>query len=134
MRKTVKKAIIPAAGLGTRFLPATKSQPKEMLPIVDKPTLQTPYINKERVKCHLIKSWKFLIPQFSILIYTSLDKVILGNLTNMTEVAYYDQSQKIIRIAVSLISSVGVALLPRMTYLVQNNKREEFNNLLTMGR
>ncbi len=36
----VQKAIIPAAGLGTRFLPATKAQPKEMLPIVDKPTLQ----------------------------------------------------------------------------------------------
>lgn len=37
---SIKKAIIPAAGLGTRFLPATKSLPKEMLPIVDKPTLQ----------------------------------------------------------------------------------------------
>ena len=43
----VKKAIIPAAGLGTRFLPATKAQPKEMLPIVDKPTLQ--YIIEEAV-------------------------------------------------------------------------------------
>ncbi|WP_040213335.1 UTP--glucose-1-phosphate uridylyltransferase GalU [Clostridium polynesiense] len=43
----VKKAIIPAAGLGTRFLPATKSQPKEMLPIVDKPTIQ--YIVEEAV-------------------------------------------------------------------------------------
>ena len=48
MRKTVKKAIIPAAGLGTRFLPATKSQPKEMLPIVDKPTLQ--YIIEEAIE------------------------------------------------------------------------------------
>ncbi|KGJ50173.1 UTP--glucose-1-phosphate uridylyltransferase [Clostridium sp. NCR] len=47
MRKRVRKAIIPAAGLGTRFLPATKSQPKEMLPIVDKPTLQ--YIIEEAV-------------------------------------------------------------------------------------
>ncbi|KOA19375.1 UTP--glucose-1-phosphate uridylyltransferase [Clostridium homopropionicum DSM 5847] len=37
---SVKKAVIPAAGLGTRFLPATKAQPKEMLPIVDKPTIQ----------------------------------------------------------------------------------------------
>jgi UTP--glucose-1-phosphate uridylyltransferase len=37
---SVKKAVIPAAGLGTRFLPATKSQPKEMLPIVDKPAIQ----------------------------------------------------------------------------------------------
>ena len=36
----VKKAVIPAAGLGTRFLPVTKSVPKEMLPIVDKPTIQ----------------------------------------------------------------------------------------------
>ena len=47
MRQNVRKAIIPAAGLGTRFLPATKSQPKEMLPIVDKPTLQ--YIIEEAI-------------------------------------------------------------------------------------
>ena len=37
---SVTKAVIPAAGLGTRFLPATKAQPKEMLPIVDKPLIQ----------------------------------------------------------------------------------------------
>jgi UTP--glucose-1-phosphate uridylyltransferase len=47
MKMRVRKAIIPAAGLGTRFLPATKAQPKEMLPIVDKPTLQ--YIIEEAV-------------------------------------------------------------------------------------
>jgi len=46
--KTVKKAIIPAAGLGTRFLPATKAMPKEMLPIVDKPTIQ--YIVEEAIE------------------------------------------------------------------------------------
>ncbi|PIO80938.1 UTP--glucose-1-phosphate uridylyltransferase [Pediococcus damnosus] len=40
MSERVRKAIIPAAGLGTRFLPATKASPKEMLPIVDKPTIQ----------------------------------------------------------------------------------------------
>src|SRR5699024_2060334 len=43
----VKKAVIPAAGLGTRFLPATKAMPKEMLPILDKPTIQ--YIVEEAV-------------------------------------------------------------------------------------
>lgn len=47
MNKKIRKAIIPAAGLGTRFLPATKAQPKEMLPIVDKPTIQ--YIIEEAV-------------------------------------------------------------------------------------
>ncbi|WP_199624215.1 UTP--glucose-1-phosphate uridylyltransferase GalU [Paenibacillus alkalitolerans] len=44
----IKKAIIPAAGLGTRFLPATKAQPKEMLPLVDKPTIQ--YIVEEAIQ------------------------------------------------------------------------------------
>ena len=47
MTKKIRKAIIPAAGLGTRFLPATKAQPKEMLPIVDKPTIQ--YIIEEAI-------------------------------------------------------------------------------------
>lgn len=50
MQKTssiIKKAVIPAAGLGTRFLPATKAQPKEMLPIVDKPSIQ--YIIEEAI-------------------------------------------------------------------------------------
>ena len=47
MQRKIRKAVIPAAGLGTRFLPATKAQPKEMLPIVDKPTLQ--YIIEEAV-------------------------------------------------------------------------------------
>lgn len=45
--KRVRKAIIPAAGLGTRFLPVTKAMPKEMLPIVDKPTIQ--YIVEEAI-------------------------------------------------------------------------------------
>ncbi|HDP2512597.1 TPA: UTP--glucose-1-phosphate uridylyltransferase GalU [Staphylococcus aureus] len=46
--KKIKKAIIPAAGLGTRFLPATKAMPKEMLPILDKPTIQ--YIVEEAAR------------------------------------------------------------------------------------
>ena len=46
--RTVRKAVIPAAGLGTRFLPATKAQPKEMLPLVDKPTIQ--YVVEEAVR------------------------------------------------------------------------------------
>ena len=47
MATGVTKAVIPAAGLGTRFLPATKAQPKEMLPVVDKPAIQ--YVVEEAV-------------------------------------------------------------------------------------
>lgn len=49
LNKVVRKAVIPAAGLGTRFLPATKAQPKEMLPIIDTPTIQ--YVVQEAVDC-----------------------------------------------------------------------------------
>lgn len=47
MKKTIRKAVIPAAGFGTRFLPQTKAMPKEMLPIVDKPVIQ--YVVEEAV-------------------------------------------------------------------------------------
>src|SRR6476469_2551869 len=48
---TITKAVIPAAGLGTRFLPATKATPKEMLPVVDKPAIQ--YVVEEAVAAGL---------------------------------------------------------------------------------
>ena len=50
-RRPVSKAVIPAAGLGTRFLPATKASPKEMLPVVDKPAIQ--YVVEEAVRAGL---------------------------------------------------------------------------------
>jgi UTP--glucose-1-phosphate uridylyltransferase len=59
----VRKAVIPAAGLGTRFLPATKSQPKEMIPVVDKPGIQ--YVVEEAVRAGL----------HDILIVTSRGKI-----------------------------------------------------------
>lgn len=48
-QKPIRKAVLPAAGLGTRFLPATKASPKEMLPLVDKPLIQ--YVVEEAVEC-----------------------------------------------------------------------------------
>ncbi len=63
----VKKAIIPAAGLGTRFLPITKSMPKEMLPIVDTPNIQ--YIVEEAIKSGIEE----------ILIITNQNKVAMEN-------------------------------------------------------
>ena len=63
----VRKAVIPAAGFGTRFLPATKAVPKEMLPIVDKPTIQ--YIAEEAIKAGITE----------LLIVTSRGKEALMN-------------------------------------------------------
>ena len=52
-RGTVTKAVIPAAGLGTRFLPATKATPKEMLPVVDKPAIQYVVDRQHLLGCRL---------------------------------------------------------------------------------
>ena len=65
--KKVRKAVIPAAGYGTRFLPATKSMPKEMLPIIDKPTIQ--YIVEEAIKAGIT----------DILIITNSQKASIEN-------------------------------------------------------
>src|SRR3954468_9364106 len=66
-RFDVRKAVIPAAGLGTRFLPATKASPKEMLPLVDKPLIQ--YAVEESVASGID----------SILIITGRDKTAIEN-------------------------------------------------------
>ena len=67
MTNKIRKAVFPAAGLGTRFLPATKSSPKEMLPLVDKPLIQ--YSVEEAVACGIE----------SILIITGRDKSAIEN-------------------------------------------------------
>jgi len=64
---SVRKAVIPAAGLGTRFLPATKAQPKEMIPVVDKPGIQ--YVVEEAVRAGIS----------DILIVTSRGKETMGD-------------------------------------------------------
>ena len=103
----VKKAIIPAAGLGTRFLPATKAQPKEMLPIVDKPTIQ--YIveeavssgieeiliitgkNKKSIEDHFDKSVE-LEDQLKKNNKTTLLKLV-QNISNMVDIYYTRQKE-----------------------------------------
>ncbi len=67
MTKKIRKAVFPAAGLGTRFLPATKSSPKEMLPLVDKPLIQ--YSIEEAVNSGIS----------SILVITGREKSVIAN-------------------------------------------------------
>lgn len=104
---TVRKAIIPAAGLGTRFLPATKAQPKEMLPIVDKPTLQ--YIieeaiesgideiliitgrNKKSIEDHFDKSVELELELEAKGKYKLLDEV--RNISDMVNIHYIRQKE-----------------------------------------
>ena len=103
----VRKAIIPAAGLGTRFLPATKATPKEMIPIVDKPTIQ--YIveeaaaagiedilvisgrNKRAIEDHFDKSYE-LEEELSRKGKSELLEVV-ENISNMANIHYIRQKE-----------------------------------------
>ena len=76
--QAVKKAVIPAAGLGTRVLPATKAMPKGMLPIVDKPAIQ--YLVEERWQYRLISLVGTLMLMFGV--------IFLSNATGPLQVAF----------------------------------------------
>ncbi|HEY4553071.1 MAG TPA: UTP--glucose-1-phosphate uridylyltransferase GalU [Bacillaceae bacterium] len=103
----IKKAVIPAAGLGTRFLPATKAQPKEMLPIVDKPAIQfvveeaiqsgieeiiiVTGRNKRAIEDHFDKS-----VELEVLLENSGKKEMLDivqNISNMADIHYVRQKE-----------------------------------------
>lgn len=96
-----------------------------MLFISLKKYISFPNISKDFVLYHLKRSWIFLLPQISTFMYTTFDKVILGNLSNMDQVAYYEQANGIVRLSTNLISCVGTALLPRITQLLSENKEKE---------
>ena len=94
----IRKAVIPAAGLGTRFLPATKSTPKEMLPIVDKPAIQ--YVVEEAVRAGLDdvlmitgRSKRSLddhfdaVPELEAILEAKGDEVRLAQVRRSTELA-----------------------------------------------
>ncbi|MDT9330992.1 flippase [Clostridium perfringens] len=84
---------------------------------------------KESIK-HLRPSLALFISQLAIQIYTLLDKTMLGAMTDVYEVGLYENSQKTIKLALTLITSLGVVMLPRMSALHSEGKKEEFNKLI----
>lgn len=96
--------------------------------IKDKVYRYKPNIN-ESIK-HLKPSLALFISQLAIQIYTLLDKTMLGAMTGVYEVGLYENSQKTIKLALTLITSLGIVMLPRMSALHSQGKKEEFNKLI----
>lgn len=83
-----------------------------------------------------LQIWKHLRPVLLVFslgavisIYTSLDKVMLGYLTNEAEVGYYAVADRLIKVVVMLVTTLGTVLLPRVSYYLENNKVEEYSRL-----
>ena len=89
----IKKAVIPAAGLGTRFLPATKSVPKPMLPVYDKPTIQ--YIVEEAVSAGIEKVAIIVSPDCDVIKnHFSINKTLEDNLIATNKKSLYEKAIK----------------------------------------
>ena len=82
------------------------------------------------IREHILPALKLFIPQIAIQIYAVLDKSMLGYLSNTGEVGLYDQSQKIIMVVLSLVTSLGVVMLPRMSNTFANGDNEMMDNYL----
>lgn len=82
---------------------------------------------------HAKKTVLFLVPQFSILLYSTVDRIILGQVTDMFQVGLYDQSQKIIRIVIMFLTSITVSLMPRLSSLSKENNDKEFEDLFKIS-
>lgn len=83
------------------------------------------YINIRDIKKHIIPTLKLFLPVIAVTIYKVMDKTMLGIMTNIDEVGYYENAEKIINIPIAVIGALGNVMLPRMSNLYANNKSEE---------
>ncbi|MGU8966946.1 flippase [Clostridium perfringens] len=86
--------------------------------------------NLREIFTHLKPSLALFISQLAIQIYTLLDKTMLGAMTGVRDVGLYENSQKTIKLALTLITSLGVVMLPRMSALHSQGKKDEFKKLI----
>lgn len=88
------------------------------------------YVGKVNIDINIIKKTikplvKLFIPQIATQVYTLLARTMVGVLSTNDQVAFYDYSQKIVRMVLSLITSIGIVLLPRVSNIIGNGKKDE---------
>jgi len=94
------------------------------------------YMKFEKIKIsdsikHLLPMVRLFIPQIAIQVYVILDKTMIGYLTNVTEVGYYDMAQKIVKLPLGIVTSLGLVLLPRISNLYANGEEEKIKLYIT---
>ncbi|ODN29824.1 flippase [Fervidobacterium thailandense] len=79
----------------------------------------------KQIKEHLLGSLKLFIPLLAIQVYVVLDKTMVGILSNESEVAYYDMSQRLVKMALGLVTAIGPVMIPRMSNILAQEREEE---------
>lgn len=88
-------------------------------------------IDKKIIKKTIIPLLLLFIPQISSQIYMEVSRTMIGIFSNIDEVAFYDYSQKIVRILLTLVTSVGVVLMPRVSNMNSNGKKDEIKEFVS---
>lgn len=101
-----------------------------MLLYVDKSVLKAKHYGNINILRHLKPALIMFIPQVASQVYTVLDKTMLGAFATTIEVGYYDQSQKIVRLLLTLVTSLGTVMLPRIANLHGKGEKEEIKKYL----
>lgn len=91
---------------------------------VDKSNFSFKSLEKLKLKKHMLPVLALFIPQVASQIYTVLDKTMLGIYSPTVDVGYYDQSQKIVRILLTIITSLGMVMMPRIASLTSKNQHD----------
>lgn len=93
-----------------------------------------------KIKLHDLKPYQHLrpvlilfLPQIATSIYTMLDRTMIGLLSNTTEVGYYDQAQKIVKMALTIVSSLGTVMMPRIANTYANKDRQKIQYYLSQS-
>lgn len=93
------------------------------------------YINKINLKtintkCHIKEAFYLFIPQIATQIYTTLDRAVIGGLSNTLQVGYYSNSQKIARLSLVVVTSLSFVMMPRIANMYAKNDKEKINDYL----
>ena len=87
-------------------------------------------VNKKEIMKHLKPNLTLFLPVIAVSIYKIMDKIMLGILSNMVEVGYYENAEKIIQVPVTIITALGTVMLPRVSNMLSNNQENEVKKLL----
>ena len=82
-------------------------------------------INYANLREHLLGMFKLFVPMIAIEVYTVLDKTMIGLINNEAEVAYYDYAQRIVKMSLMLITSLGTVMIPRVSNLVSSGYKDQ---------
>lgn len=88
-------------------------------------------VSAKDIMKHVKPNLVLFIPIIAVSLYKYMDKIMLGSLSSMEQVGFYEYSEKIIQIPIAIVNSLAVVMLPRMSYLVANKKNNEEDKYIT---